>query len=176
MQLTMTLEQFQTLGAQLKESDAELNTTSGFTGTLTTEDAELGFSYDGTATKEHNMWTYHIPTGNINRPDGSLLTVAYSGHGAGLNNPAMCGVPDVGPIPPGPYTLSPFFTHPRLGVLVARFMPKPGNTECGRSGCDLHGDNKYMDYTASDGCVVADHDARLEISQSTDTDWMVLPN
>jgi hypothetical protein len=119
-------------------------------------------------------WTYQQTAHSILRPDGSLLTdTAYSGHGVGLNNPSLQSVPDIGPIPQGEYTLSPFFTHPRLGNLCARFMPKPGSTTYGRSGFDLHGDNQYRNHTASEGCVVVDKPYRLEISHSNDTDWIV---
>src|ERR1017187_3142261 len=122
------------------------------------------------------MWEYQQTAHTILRPDGSVLTnQSYSGHGAGLNNPAMQNIPNVGPIPQGPYTLSPFFTHPLLGKLVARFMPKPGNTECGRSGCDLHGDNQYLNPRGMGGGGVVGEPYRLEISQSADTDWMVIP-
>ena len=119
------------------------------------------------------MWVYESSSGSTFRPDGTLLCVAYSGHGDGLNNPAMQAIPNIGPIPTGEYTLSPFFTHPRLGKLVARFMPKSDNDECHRSGIDLHGDNQYRDHTGSEGCVVMDEPYRLEISQSLDTDWLV---
>ncbi len=33
------------------------------------------------------------------------IGAAYSGHGLGLNNPAMQNVPDVGPLPQGTYVI-----------------------------------------------------------------------
>jgi hypothetical protein len=43
-------------------------------------------------------WTYKQSTGELDH-NGAAIGAGYSGHGAGLNNPAMQNVHDVGPIP-----------------------------------------------------------------------------
>lgn len=86
--------------------------------------------------------------------------VAYSGHSNGLNNPDAEGEIGVGPIPRGLYDVTQWYPQYKdKGPLVARLMPN-GHNALGRTGLLCHGDNEFMNHTASDGCIVAGHPAR----------------
>jgi uncharacterized protein RhaS with RHS repeats len=82
--------------------------------------------------------------------------LGYSGTGDGRNNPEMQGVPNVGPIPQGPwmFTGSPY-RSPNTGNNTMRLTPLSG-TACGPPrDCDtfrIHGNDAEND--ASTGCVV----------------------
>jgi hypothetical protein len=72
----------------------------------------------------------------------TALGTCYSGHGAGLNNPAYEDVHDVGPIPQGWYTIGRFFDDlGGKGPVVAHLAGDAGNRMFGRSGFMIHGDN-----------------------------------
>lgn len=96
---------------------------------------------------------------------------AYSGNGAGLNNPDMENVVGVGPLPRGGYEIGPFTTHPHLGVFVSRLKPlfKTDRTEL-----DIHGDNEHMNHTASDGCLILPLGVRKMMAASGDTKLSVV--
>lgn len=83
----------------------------------------------------------------------ALIGLAYSGNGAGLNNPDMDGVKNVGPIPVGSYTASSIIM-PDKGPNVWRLQPQSTNNMKGRSGFMVHWDNTHHNFTASDGCIV----------------------
>jgi hypothetical protein len=95
----------------------------------------------------------------------------YAGNGDGLNNPDMCDVADVGPIPQGMYSIGdPISYQPRLGKYVIPLTPMDGTTMFGRSGFFLHGDNASKPpFCSSDGCAVIEPESsRVEIGQSSD--------
>jgi hypothetical protein len=111
-------------------------------------------------------WTYQQSTGRLSR-NGALVGACYSGHGEGLNNPAMQDVRGVGPIPQGSYTVGPPKTPiDHLGPLAMPLSPHPDNEMFGRSAIFMHGDNPAMDHTASDGCVVAGPVIRNAVNQA----------
>ena len=119
-------------------------------------------------------WSYEQATGALAAPDGTLAGTGYSGHGAGLNNPAAEQEIGVGPIPIGGYTIGPFFDDPGgKGPLVAHLKPDEENVMFGRSGFMIHGDNPQMDHTASDGCIILAHELRQEIAASGDNRLLV---
>lgn len=120
------------------------------------------------------MFTYSQSTGKLSH-DGMNVAVGYSGHGMGLNNPLAASIPDVGPIPAGRWKIGTFFDHPHLGPVVAHLTPQPGTDALGRSAFFIHGDNKDMNRSASDGCIVLDRAAREFIRDSGDTDLAVSP-
>jgi hypothetical protein len=99
-------------------------------------------------------------------PTFQVEGIGYSGHGAGVNNPAMQADRDVGPIPRGFYEIGQAFDHPTRGPLVMRLMPRPGTDTFGRSGFLIHGDLKSAPgkHLASLGCIVLDHDLRARIA------------
>lgn len=120
------------------------------------------------------MWTYDAKTGVIAH-DGLVVGECYSGCMQGLNDPAYEGIPDVGPIPAGKYTIGVFFDDPRgKGPLVAHLTPDPANEMYGRAGFMIHGDNAAVNHTASHGCIVAAHVIRLQVANSRDTTLEVL--
>ena len=117
-------------------------------------------------------WTYSQSTGKISL-NGAVVGIGYSGHGEGLNNPAMQNKSQVGPLPQGNYTIGPAFTHPEKGPIVMRLRPKPGNNMFGRSGFLIHGDNQAMNHSASNGCIILSKPYRKTISASEDRDLIV---
>ena len=115
------------------------------------------------------MWTYSQSTGNLTEPSGTIIGTGYSGHGAGVDNPADEQIPDVGPLPVSSYTIGPFFNDPGgKGPLVAHLTPCDGTVEYGRSGFMIHGDNTEANHSASEGCIILAHPLRLAIAQSGD--------
>lgn len=120
------------------------------------------------------MWTYHQKTGRLENANGKLVTVAYSGHGEGLNNHDMEAVRGVGPIPVGRYRLARWEQyHPHLGPTVAALIPV-GHDAHDRSGFYTHGDNPRANHTASDGCIIVTHDPRVMWMESKDLDLEVV--
>lgn len=98
----------------------------------------------------------------------------YSGHGDGLNNPALEAAPNVGPIPAGAWRIVEWFdTYENKGPCVARLEPV-GHDAHGRSGFLCHGDNPQANNTASDGCIVAGPAIRHAMRDSGDTDLTVI--
>jgi hypothetical protein len=118
-------------------------------------------------------WVYEQSTGNISL--GTIfIGTGYSGNGAGLNNPAAQDQPNVGPIPQGAYTIGPAHTpQDHLGPLALPLYPDPANTMFARFGFFIHGDNQFMNQTASDGCIVMDYNIRQQIAYSGDTNLTV---
>jgi hypothetical protein len=113
------------------------------------------------------MWTYSQSTGELHH-ERELIATGYSGHGDGVNDPAMQSVPDVGPLPQGLYTISEASTHPHLGPLTMHLIPDPSDEMYDRSGFYVHGDNSKGNKSASKGCVVLPHDVRQMLSESED--------
>jgi hypothetical protein len=118
------------------------------------------------------MWIYHQKSGELYRND-SFEGAGYSGHGQGVNNPAMQNVPMVGPIPCGFYTIGPFGDHPPMGPISARLAPNAKNQMFGRSGFLMHGDNSRMNKTGSEGCIVMGRAIRQAVMDSGDDQLMV---
>ena len=107
------------------------------------------------------------------------MATGYSGHGEGLNNPAMENVPNVGPITQGTYDVGPQQDNvtgtgtelPNSMRLTRRGDPDP----YGRGGFLIHGDNERGDRSASQGCPVFPPDVRNRIGSSGDTTLRVVP-
>lgn len=121
-------------------------------------------------------WTYNSSTGVMLRPDGSKLTTGYSGSPAGKNNPNLESVHNVGPIPRGQWTIGPAYTVDYEGKKppVMHLIPVKVPNLNGRSGFLIHGDSISAPGTASLGCVIIDHNSRLEIADSLDQDLDVV--
>ena len=109
------------------------------------------------------MWEYRQSTGKLTN-DSEAGSVCYSGHGSGVNNPAMQDAAMVGPIPVGSYTIGAPSTHPKLGPLAMALTPNPGTDTFGRSGFFMHGDNSALNHSASEGCIIASHNQRLIVA------------
>ena len=122
-------------------------------------------------------WTYQQSTGKLTDPAGEWFSTCYSGHGEGLNNPAMEAVEGVGPIPAGTYKIGPardpidHLGPIALPLTVVRFA----NPALDRSGFFIHGDNAAADHSASDGCIVDGLAGRQLIDASSDDDLEVIP-
>jgi hypothetical protein len=120
-------------------------------------------------------WQYQQSTGDMTDPDGDPVATGYAGNGDGLNNPALQFTPNVGPLPQGSYTIGP--PHQpvdHMGPLALPLWPDPATVMQGRFGFFIHGDTPAMDHTASDGCIVLEHDARAQIDASPDKALIVV--
>jgi len=109
-----------------------------------------------------SQFLYVQSTGAIYRPDGSWLADGYSGRAQGLDNPEMEAVISTGPIPTGIYTLGD--VNDEKGPYTIRLIPASANDMHGRSGFLIHGDNKEVNHTASEGCIIMPRLARIELS------------
>ena len=118
------------------------------------------------------MWIYSQFTGKLNR-NGSSRGIGYSGHGEGLNNPYLQSESMIGPLPVGKYTIGKAITHPKLGPLVMPLIILPGHETFNRGSFYIHGDNSSKNNTASEGCIILDHNIRFEISKSLDRELTV---
>lgn len=113
------------------------------------------------------MWTYNQKTGLLSHNSVSQ-GFGYSGHGQGLNNPKMEMVHSVGPIPKGVWEIGMFFDDKHLGPCVAALRPTDQEVY-GRGGFFIHGDNRLMNHTASDGCIILSRQLREDIKSSGET-------
>lgn len=119
------------------------------------------------------MWTYNSANGNLSH-NGGLVGTGYSGHEAGLNNPILSNIHNVGPIPQGYWTIGEFFDDPGgKGPIVAHVTPQEGTDVFGRAGFMIHGDNSEADHSASHGCIILARPLREQIRDSADTELFV---
>lgn len=121
------------------------------------------------------MYTYNQANGYISQ-DGHLLGQGYSGHGNGLNNPALEQVPSTGPIPRGLWEFGQAVNHPHLGPVAIPITPKDGTNTYGRGGFFAHGDEvgHVGENIASHGCIIAARGIRDHIEAGTDKDLEVV--
>lgn len=87
-------------------------------------------------------WVYQQISGRLYAPDGKFMTLGYSGHDDGVNNPKFEQEPNHGPIPRGNWRIGSPFDSSDHGPHVMRLMPEPGTETYGRSGFLIHGDSK----------------------------------
>lgn len=126
------------------------------------------------------MFTYQVETG-ILRFNGAVIGKGYSGHGAGLNNPAMEMVHDIGPIPRGWYVAELIadgdgnpVNYKHKAAPVFRLIPQPETNMYGRAGLLMHGHEsgevigKPETENSSLGCVVQEHATRIQVMIATD--------
>lgn len=109
-------------------------------------------------------WVYSQSTGILSH-SGEPIGKGYSGHGEGLNNPKLEMVHSLGPLPKGLWELGMFFDDKHLGVTVCALKPTDQDV-FGRGGFFIHGDNKLMNFTASDGCIILSRKLREAIRDS----------
>lgn len=110
-------------------------------------------------------WVYSIQNAIMTSPEGVVYN-GYSGTGIGRDNPDAVSIHDVGPIPPGVYTIGVSFQDAVEGPLVMALSPSPDTETFGRTGFRIHGDNTKHD--ASHGCIILMKPARQKISDSLD--------
>ncbi len=125
------------------------------------------------------LWRYSQSTGAMTDLNGNTVGTGYSGNGQGLNNPSMQNEPGVGPIPQGSYNIGPQQNNvtgsgTRLRQSM-RLTPNPANEMYGRSGFLIHGDNRYRNNSASEGCIIFPPDIRSIIGNSGDHTLTVVP-
>ena|SRR5579863_8463824 len=117
------------------------------------------------------MWTWEQSTGQFY--DAEMQPVGppgYSGHGLGVNNPAMQADPDVGPIPCGLWQAVELLPESSHGPNAIRLEPCEGTNTFGRSGFFMHGDEiaHVGERLASLGCCVEFRLGRLTWWNSPD--------
>ena len=117
-------------------------------------------------------WKYEQSTGELLR-DGERVGTGYSGHGTGINNQALQGLRNVGPIPLGLYDIGDAFKHKSKGEITMRLTPIDHDAQ-GRSGFLIHGDNKLLNRTGSHGCIVLSRSIRELIAASEETELEVV--
>lgn len=118
---------------------------------------------------------YQISTGNFTPSGGPLNAgIGYSGNGEDLNNILSQNIHNHGPIPVGFYTFDSWYNDPEKGPIVTKLIPSPTNIMYGRSGFMIHGDNKEMNHTASDGCIILPHWLRQTLSTLEDQTLQVI--
>jgi hypothetical protein len=118
-------------------------------------------------------WVYHQSTGQLQHVDSNGNTsdvgAGYAGHGDGVNNPAMQGVPNTGPLPQGSYTIEPQRDNVTgSGTSLPgsmRLDPSPNNNMQGRAGFLMHGPHANDHQDSSNGCPVLNRDIRNRIGQ-----------
>lgn len=112
------------------------------------------------------MYTFNIIAGTITTDSGVVLeSNCVSGCGDGLNNPAWMTMKDMGPLPIGLYKIGPAYTHPKLGPICMDLVPNRFNDMFGRSDFRIHGFAAGQPKTSSKGCICAERDTRVFISE-----------
>jgi len=111
-------------------------------------------------------WKYSQSTGTLSH-GGEPVGRGYAGHGQGYNNPKLEMVHNLGPIPKGVWEIGIWFDDHHLGVCVAALRPTDQEVY-GRGGFFIHGDNKLMNNTASDGCIILSRQLREAIKASNE--------
>lgn len=119
-------------------------------------------------------WQYSQSTGRLSH-NGSSVATGYSGNGLGLNNPAMQGAPNSGPIPQGTWTIGSAYNSPNTGPRTLMLTPAPGTNALGRSAFRIHGDNGRGNQSASKGCIIVGPSVRNQIIDSGDNVLVVVP-
>jgi hypothetical protein len=98
--------------------------------------------------------------------DGDLdIGEAWAGNNAGKNNPDMCAIRDIGPLPVGWYEIGEPFTHPHTGHFSMRLTPHEDNKMFGRDGFLMHGPDRNPEQRGEEsrGCVVTRRDNRERV-------------
>jgi hypothetical protein len=118
------------------------------------------------------MLTYSQTSGQMHSSTGELLGTGYAGHGPGVNNPALQGTPNTGPLPRGVYAISPPVDTTTHGPYVMWLTPDPGNQMFGRSAFGIHADEiaNPGKMLASNGCIVMSHPSRVAIWTAAQAD------
>jgi hypothetical protein len=114
------------------------------------------------------MWTYEQSTGLMIDPTGMIVGEGYSGGGQGKNNPLMQAIRDVGPIPQGSYTMESPVDSKTHGPYAIHLIPDAENDMFGRDEFLCHGDSIIAPGTASEGCIIQNHETRIKMWESGD--------
>ena len=111
-------------------------------------------------------WDYSQGGGVLRFYGNVRYSNGYSGAWHAVNDPSYENMPFEGPIPRGRYRMkvrpSP---HPRFAPPVIELTPE-GHNALGRTEFLIHGDNKYLNGTASEGCIILPLGIRKQIANS----------
>ena len=95
-----------------------------------------------------------------------LDTEAYSGAPGYVNDPEAEPLRSLGPIPAGWWSIG--MDTSEKGPLTLPLTPDPDTVTFGRFGFLIHGDNASKPpQSSSEGCLIANHAARVVCSQFT---------
>lgn len=104
---------------------------------------------------------WNVSTGEMFE-GGELIGRGYSGKkGLPRNNPDWEGLQDMGPIPRGRYLIAKARFSNKTGPVALDLTPH-GHDALGRSGFQIHGDNKLND--ASSGCIILPRPVREHLA------------
>lgn len=98
------------------------------------------------------------------------MAVGYAGKGQHRNRPESQCVRSQGPLPRGRYRLHYVGLHHRLGPTCIFLSPEDWESQCGRSGFFIHGDNGRGDKSASSGCIILGPATRMQIANAVRQD------
>jgi hypothetical protein len=99
------------------------------------------------------MLIYRIKSGILTYND-TVLGIGYSGNANGVNNPDLEASPGIGPIPRTTYLMSAPRDSENTGPFSIPLVPKYPEATFGRTLFRVHGDNRYMNHSASHGCII----------------------
>jgi hypothetical protein len=123
-------------------------------------------------------WVFSQSTGQLSYVDSdgnsTYIGSGYSGYGAGLNNPAMQNVPNIGPLPQGNYNIGPQQNNGPLRESM-RLTPNPGNQMFNRWGFLIHGPHANDHKDSSNGCPIFQKSIRDQIGNNDDKCFQVVP-
>lgn len=114
------------------------------------------------------MYVYSQSKGEMRDVANDLVGLGYSGFAQGKNNPNLQAQANIGPIPQGGYSMGDLFHSDADGPDCIRLTPDPETMTFGRSGFLIHGDSLEHAGSASHGCIILSHRARLILGTSSD--------
>lgn len=108
-------------------------------------------------------WTWKQAAGELWRGD-KLIAQGYSGAPGHVNKTESEALKNKGPLPRGLWRMATVFPkHPRLGPVAISLVPVKVEM-FGRSDFMIHADNRRMNQTASQGCIILDLATRTAMS------------
>lgn len=124
-------------------------------------------------------WKFVIKTGTLFDPSGKKVWSGYAGGNCGKNpegknNPDMCNVKNVGPLPPGWYTFGTPVLQSHLGPFAIPLIPDASNDMMGRGDFYCHGDTTPSG-NASEGCIIMPRFVRNAMHESPFNRIQVVP-
>ena len=116
---------------------------------------------------------FDIRSGTVSTNDSRVLTThAFAGnnsrmpenptHIQGMNNPDMCHLHNIGPLPLGKWKFGTWGTYGDLGQHACPLTQVEGETY-GRSAIFCHGPGGADPVNSSKGCLCMPHDARIAL-------------
>ena len=121
-------------------------------------------------------WVWRQKLGELYDAAGERVATGYSGHGAGVNDPAMQSIENVGPIPQGRWSINGPRDVPGRGPYVLPLTATATTETFGRGGFLIHGDALEHPGAklASHGCIILARSIRERIWDSGDHDLEVV--